>query len=64
MAEYHQELALTEVPASVDIPADQAGIDPTAEAIAAQDEVDALVSDDASDGIDMAAHVVDDVYSI
>ncbi|CAK6694537.1 hypothetical protein OGCDGJMD_01654 [Cyanobium usitatum str. Tous] len=60
IAEYQQELALTEVPAAADMAADPAAIEPTADALAALDEVDALLPDDASDGIGMATDVVDD----
>ncbi len=64
IAEYHQELALTETPAAADPAADPAAMEPTADAIAALDEAEALVPDDAADGIDTAADVVDDVYSM
>ena len=60
IAEYQQELALTEVPAAADMAADPAAIEPTADALAALDEVDALLPDDASDGIATATDVVDD----
>ena len=60
MAEYQQELALTELPAAADMAADPASIEPTADALAALDEVDALLPDDASDGIATATDVVDD----
>ncbi|WP_254961127.1 Ig-like domain-containing protein [Cyanobium sp. BA5m-10] len=60
MAVYQQELALTELPAAADLAADPAGIEPTADALAALDEVDALLPDDASDGIATATDVVDD----
>ena len=60
MAEYQQELALTEVSVTADMAADPAAIEPTADALAALDEVDALLSDDASDGIATVADVVDD----
>ena len=64
MAEYQQELALTELPAVADPAADPAAMEPTADAIAALDDADALVPDEAADGIDTAADVVDDVYSM
>ncbi|MCP9790009.1 VCBS domain-containing protein, partial [Cyanobium sp. Maggiore-St4-Cus] len=60
MAEYQQELALTELPAAVDMVTDPAAIEPTADALAALDQVDALLPDDASDGIVTATDVVDD----
>ena len=60
MAVYQQELALTEVSVTPDMAADPAAIEPTADALAALDEVDALLSDDASDGIATVAEVVDD----
>jgi hypothetical protein len=40
--------------------ADPAAIEPTADALAALDEVDAFLPDDASDGIATATDVVDD----
>ncbi|MCT0216449.1 VCBS domain-containing protein, partial [Synechococcus sp. CS-1330] len=65
MAEYQQELALTEVPVTADMAADPAAIEPTADALVALDEVDALLSDDASDGIATVAVVVEDFsYSV
>ena len=60
IAEYQQELALTELPAVADMAADPAAIEPTADALAALDEVDALLPDDASDGIATATDVADD----
>ncbi|MCP9781444.1 VWA domain-containing protein [Cyanobium sp. To12R1] len=60
MAEYQQELALTEVSVTADMAADPAAIEPTADALAALEEVHALLSDDASDGIATVADVVDD----
>jgi hypothetical protein len=65
IAEYQQELALTEVPVTADMAVDPAAIEPTADALAAVDEVDAFLPDDASDGIATAADVVDDFsYSV
>ncbi|MCP9876316.1 hypothetical protein, partial [Cyanobium sp. A2C-AMD] len=60
MAEYQQELALTELPVAADMAADSAAIEPTADALAALDEADAFLPDDASDGIATATDVVDD----
>lgn len=60
MAEYQQELALTEVPVTADMAVDPAAIEPTADALVALDEVDTFLPDDASDGIATAADVVDD----
>jgi hypothetical protein len=60
IAEYQQELARTEVPVTADMAADPAAIEPTADALAALDEADAHLPDDASDGIATVADVVDD----
>jgi hypothetical protein len=60
MAEYQQELLLSEVSLTADRAADPAAIEPTAHGFVALDEVDALLSDDASDGIATVADVVDD----
>lgn len=64
IAEYHQELALTETPAAADPAADPAAMEPTADAIAALDEAEALVPEEGANGIDTASVVVDDVYSM
>jgi hypothetical protein len=65
IAEYQQELALTEVPVTADMAVDPAAIEPTVDALAVLDEVDAFLPDDASDGIATAADVVDDFsYSV
>ncbi|MBM5826121.1 MAG: hypothetical protein FJ054_12370 [Cyanobacteria bacterium M_surface_10_m2_119] len=64
IAEYHQELALTETPAAADPAADPAAMEPTADAIAALDEAEALVPAEGANGIDTASDVVDDVYSM
>ena len=60
MAAFQQELALTEAPVAVDMAADPAAIEPTADALAALDEADAHLPDDASDGIATATDVIED----
>ena len=59
MAGFQLELALTEAPTAVDIAADQAAIEPIAEALAGLDEAAALLLDDASDGMATAIDGVD-----
>ena len=59
MAEYQQELALTELPAAAEMAGDPAAIEPTADALAGLDEAAALLLDDASDAMATATDGVD-----
>ena len=59
MAEYQQELALTELPAAAEMAGDPAAIEPIADALAGLDEAAALLLDDASDAMATATDGVD-----
>jgi hypothetical protein len=60
IGDFQQELALAEIFVSDNIAADSPALESTADALAALDQVDAFLPDDASDGIATVADVVDD----